>query len=103
MPKRFLEVFRRQSKKHHGKNAAEKPKKNLSTLSSAEAFLCRKEAGEREKRKRAGNDRIVPSALIVISEFCATGRLEEEDGKMLMCDIRDRAITCLFRRDIFEH
>ena len=85
-------VFRRQSKKVHGKGAAEEP--------SAEAFLCHKEAGEREKRKRAGNDGIVPSALIVISEFYATGRLEEEEGKMLVCDKRDRAITCLFRRDI---
>ena len=34
------------------------------------------------------------------SEFFATGQQEEEDGKTLVCDKRDRAITCAFCRDL---
>ena len=29
----------------------------------------------------------------------ATGRQEEDDGKTLVCDKRDRAVTCVFCRD----
>ena len=34
------------------------------------------------------------------SEFFSIGRQEEEDGKTLVCDKRDRAITCVFCRDL---
>ena len=30
----------------------------------------------------------------------ATGRQKEEDGKRLVCDKRDRAINCVFCRDL---
>ena len=59
-------------------------------------FCVARRLGRGEKRKRTGDDGIVLRALIP----CAAGRLEEEDGKMLKCDKRDRAITCVFGRDI---
>ena len=33
----------------------------------------------------------------------ATGWQEEEDGKMVVCDKRDRAITCMFCHDLQLH
>ena len=33
----------------------------------------------------------------------ATGRQEEEDGKTLVCDKRDGAVTCVFCREFAKH
>ena len=32
--------------------------------------------------------------------YVMLGRQEEEDGKMFVCDKRDRAITCMLCRDL---
>ena len=97
VPKRFLGIFRRQSKKDPGKGAAEKPKENLSTLSSAESLFV-SQGGSGEGKMRARGTTGSSPALIAISEF--TQQVGWKKKTFDKSDKSDRAITGVFCRDI---
>ena len=43
---------------------------------------------------------VITIVVVIIREFTPTGRQEEEEGKTLVCDKRDKAITCILCRDL---
>ena len=43
---------------------------------------------------------VITIVVVIIREFTPTGRQEEEKGKTLVCDKRDKAITCILCRDL---
>ena len=43
---------------------------------------------------------VITIVVVIIREFTPTGRQEEEEGKTLVCDKRDNAITCILCRDL---
>ena len=43
---------------------------------------------------------VITIVVVIIREFTPTGRQEEEEGKTLVCDKRDKAITCILCPDL---
>ena len=43
---------------------------------------------------------VITIVVVIIREFTPTGRQEEEEGKTLVCDKHDKAITCILCRDL---
>ena len=43
---------------------------------------------------------VITIVVVIIREFTPTGRQEEGEGKTLVCDKRDKAITCILCRDL---
>ena len=50
-----------------------------------------------QTRRRLGGER---ERYDISDKVYVTGRQKEEDGKTLVCDKRDRAITCVFCRNL---
>ena len=96
VPKRFLGIFRRQSKKDPGKGAAETQGEPEHSVLRRSLFVSQGGSGEGKMRAR-GTTRSSP-ALIAISEFT-----QQVGWKKKTCDKSDksdRAITGVFCRDI---
>ena len=43
---------------------------------------------------------VITIVVVIIREFTPTGRQEEEEGKTLVCDKRDKTLTCILCRDL---